>query len=273
MDSGSRIDWEPIVARAAMWTSEQEVLVTLRQVFYRLVSDQLIPNTSSMYKTLSRRTAKARREGWFPALADGTREVVLPTTFRDLDDLSKAAADSFQLDRWAGQERLVVMALEKRGMLSQFQQWFGRYGFPIVPMGGFASQTIADDVAALVEQDGRSAVLLYAGDFDASGMDIQRDFGERTDCWETSMRIALTPEQVDEFSLPDNPAKESDSRTAAFAAQYGFVQVEVDALQPSDLRSLAEAAFAPFVDESAIDDVIRLEDELRSEFAERNGVR
>ena len=37
--------------------------VTLRQLFYRLVSAQVIPNSQGAYKRLSALTAEARREG------------------------------------------------------------------------------------------------------------------------------------------------------------------------------------------------------------------
>jgi hypothetical protein len=40
----------------------------------------------------------------------------------------------------------------------------------------------------------RPAVFLYAGDFDASGEDISRDFMEKTeDLWQEARRIARAP--------------------------------------------------------------------------------
>jgi hypothetical protein len=49
--------------------------VTLRQLFHRLVSAQVILNTQCAYKRLSELTAQARREGTFPALIDRSRQV------------------------------------------------------------------------------------------------------------------------------------------------------------------------------------------------------
>jgi hypothetical protein len=48
--------------------------VTLRQLFYRLVSAQVIPNSQAAYKRLSSLTAEARRNGDFPALIDRGRD-------------------------------------------------------------------------------------------------------------------------------------------------------------------------------------------------------
>ena len=272
----SNIKWEPVIRQAAAWANtvyeQQGYRPTLRQVFYRLVSDQWIPNTEASYKRLSSLTAEARRDGWFPPLADATRDIYVPANFTGLDDLSATAARSFRVDRWATQEKLVVIAVEKRGMLAQFEAEFGYYGFPIVPVAGYVSQTIADDLRELVERDGREAVLLYGGDHDASGRDIERDLIERTAVWGHTERVALTPEQVNEYQLPRNPAKDTDSRTKKFAAEFGHVQYEVDALAPDVLMGLFRSALEPFVDESLIRERVAEEDELRVEFRERNGI-
>ena len=55
--------WPEVVAHAAEIVNSYDTTVTLRQLYYRLVSELLIPNVDSSYKTLSSRTAEARREG------------------------------------------------------------------------------------------------------------------------------------------------------------------------------------------------------------------
>lgn len=57
-----------------------------------------------------------------------------------------------------------------------------------------------------------------------------------------------------DFNLPPAPGKASDSRAAAFTARHGrLVQVELEALDPTDLRRLYEDALAPFWDTTAFD--------------------
>ena len=70
-----RLDWPLILVDAARIVESYDTPVTLRQLFYRLVAKEVIQNTSSAYKTLSSRTAAARRDGCFPALADNTRKI------------------------------------------------------------------------------------------------------------------------------------------------------------------------------------------------------
>jgi hypothetical protein len=80
-------------------------------------------------------------------------------------------------------------------------------------------------------------VVLYAGDFDATGEDIVHNFevqltARGVENW-TLERVALTDEQVAEYDLPEAEGKKTDPRAAAFAERHGkLVQVEVEALDP-----------------------------------------
>ena len=65
---------------------------------------------------------------------------------------------------------------EKATLLVQLESWFMDLGFPIVLLKGYGSQTYLDDVAERIRDDCRDVVLTSAGDFDASGKDILRDF-------------------------------------------------------------------------------------------------
>jgi hypothetical protein len=268
----ARIDWQPVIAGLAGWVEQQDGNVTLRQAFYAAVSSQVIPNTQAAYKRLSSLTAEARRDGSFPAFVDGTRDVLMASWWQTPEQFAAACVEAYRIDRWAGQDTLLVLGVEKRGMGAQVHRWFGSFGFPIVPLGGYCSQTLADDVAARIAADGRDAVLLYVGDHDASGHDIERDFTERVGLFAHTRRVALTPEQVDEYALPANPAKESDSRTAAFARLYGPVQVEVDALPPEVLRVLLLDAVTEYVDVSRFDAAVHREQVERAVLATRLGV-
>nr|WTB28678.1 DUF4158 domain-containing protein [Streptomyces sp. NBC_00830] len=62
--------------------------------------------------------------------------------------------------------------------------------------------SISSERALPATRDPRPAVLLYVGDFDCSGDDIQRDWVARTDCWSTVERVLLTREQVLTYEVP-----------------------------------------------------------------------
>lgn len=258
----TRIDWQPILDRAAEIVSAYDTGVTLRQLYYRLVAEQLIPNVSSAYKGLSARTAEARRNGMFPSLVDRGRTIHRPVYFADPPDALDALVAQYRLDRTTGQFVSLYLGVEKAGLVNQLTSWFGRLGLPVLPLGGYASQTYVDDVVADVEDDAREAVLIYAGDFDPSGEDIDRDFEARSDCWDLVVRIALNADQVASYNLPPAMGKRTDSRSAAFEARHGqLVQVELDALPPDDLRRLYQNAIDGYWDTSRYEQVLAREAE------------
>lgn len=257
----ARLAWGPILRRAAEIVRSYDTGVTLRQLHYRLVSEQVYPNTQTCYKRLSELTAEARRDGWFPRLIDRGRAIQRYYTFTDVLGAIQDTRDTYRRDRTSGQDMSVYLGVEKAGMVIQLQSWFGELGVPIAALGGYSSQTFADDLVRDAHQQDRPAVLIYAGDFDPSGEDIDRDLIARTGCWHTVHRIGLTAEQVSAYRLPENPGKTTDSRAGAFTARHGrLVQVELDALPPETLRQLYHDALMRHWDAAAYDAVLRAED-------------
>lgn len=64
---------------------------------------------------------------------------------------------------------------EKRTLTAQLGAWFHDRGLPFVGYGGYTSEALERQIAAEVNQDGRPAALLYAGDHDPNGEDIDRN--------------------------------------------------------------------------------------------------
>ncbi|MEO6593127.1 MAG: hypothetical protein ABIP94_00070 [Planctomycetota bacterium] len=232
----------------------------MRQLFYRLVAAQELPNTNSAYKTLSSKTAEARRTRSFPDLIDRGRKIHRRQSWSSPTEILTAARNGYRRDRTEGQDVSLYIGVEKAGMVVQLEAWFGDMGIPILALGGYSSQTYIKDIADDVSEFDRPAVLLYGGDFDSSGEDIDRDFVDRGDCWAQVVRVALTNEQVQEYELPINEGKETDSRSAAFVARHGsLMQVELDALPPETLRALFQAALDEFWDPDAYETVLERE--------------
>lgn len=261
MSSGrSRLNWQRVLAQAAEIVAGYDTRVTLRQLFYRLVAALILPNTTAAYSTLSSRTAQARRDGSFPSLIDRTRSIHRFHSFEGPGEARAWLERIYRRNRTEGQEVSLYLGVEKAGIVEQLQDWFGDLGIPILALGGYSSQSYVDEIIADVESQARPAVLIYAGDFDPSGEDIQRDFVERCACFAAVHRIALNADQIEEHDLPEQMGKATDSRAGRFVAQHGrLVQVELDALPPDLLHQLYRDAIDRYWDVGAFEAAIARE--------------
>jgi len=85
---------------------ENDIKVTVRQLFYQLVSENIISNNLNSYMKISSLVSQGRYAGiidW-DIIEDNSSFVKLPYFFDDVDDLINTAVQSFKLDRWKGQD-------------------------------------------------------------------------------------------------------------------------------------------------------------------------
>ena len=61
-------------------------------------------------------------------------------------------------------------------------------------------------------------------------------------------RIALNMDQIQQYDPPPNPAKETDSRFAAYLNRFGEESWELDALEPNVLVDLIRSEIRPLID-------------------------
>ena len=260
--------WEPIIARAKeIVDSYVDTKVTLRQLFYRLVSDGTLDNTEGDYGHLSSKTAEARRDGLFPDLIDNNRSI---WGLRSWDSPQEAIAHwrmDYCRDRTEGQECAIYLGVEKAGLVDQLWSWFGNYGVSILSTGSYASQTYLDRINVHLIAENRPAVLIYGGDFDPSGEDIYRHLVARTH-FDHKKKIALTYEQVQEYNLVINPGKSADNRAKAFVKKYGTnMQVELNALTPEHLQNLYTLEFERHWDNDKFKAALEQEAEDKAQLA------
>jgi hypothetical protein len=245
--------WRPIIKRAAELveaeTNRVGVPPTLRRLHYLLLGDEKATaarydNTEGAYNYLSEKTARMRDEGTFPALVDRTRHVEwMPWTEKDPATILRNAADEHRVYRWRYQLNALVLVVEKDGLVPVLEQAFYELGLPISALRGHTSQSHLADLRRIVDDlvdIHGEVVVLYAGDYDPSGLHIPQDFERRLDRPEVEVRrVALDRDQVEEHELRSVPAKVEDSRSAAMIEAEGeAVQVELDALDPLVLVQL-----------------------------------
>jgi hypothetical protein len=243
---------------------EQGIKVTLRQLYYQLVSRDIIPNQVKEYSKLSGLLTDARYNGnidW-DAIEDRVRIPNIPSTFKDVNHLIKIARDSYQLDRWKNQKYHVEIWTEKDAISSVIQPLTNEYQVTLCVNRGYSSASAMFESARRLrskvvkeceEWNGRTCIILYLGDYDPSGLDMVRDIRERiSEFTEMSdfkiIPIALTREQINQYKPPPNPAKIKDPRAKWFIENYGNTSWEVDALRPEVLQKLIEKSILEYLD-------------------------
>jgi hypothetical protein len=254
---------------------EQGLMLSLRQLYYQLVSANIIPNTERSYKNIGTLISKGRLSGLvdWSAIEDRNRTPVVPAQWSSLKNLIDSALYSFRLPRLQDQPTYVECWCEKSALAGVLRPIANRYHVTFLSNRGYSSQSAMYQAAQRIERamqryGSGSAVVLYLGDLDPSGEDMVRDMDERLRLFlplsvVTVKKVALNLDQVEEYNLPPNPAKLSDTRAAAFIAQYGRQSWEVDALPPSVLQELVEGELQLFLDLDRMELVKEEEDALK----------
>ena len=116
---------------------------------------------------------------------------------------------------------------------------------------------------------GKPVFAYYFGDHDPSGRDITRatEAGLREFAGDAEIhfeRVAVTEEQIKRLRLPTRPTKKTDSRFKSFRGG----SVEVDAIPPAVLRTIARDCIQAHIDERRLQQ-IQLVEELERATLER----
>ena len=248
--------------------AEQTYGITIRHLFYLLVSAKVIEKTETAYKNLIAHLSKWRRSGDidFGAFVDGTRYWSGATLFDDAESALLECALSYRRNLWTLQPYYVEVWCEKDAIRSILLNAAEPFGVPVFAAIGFASLTSLHSAAQTFNRAARAGkrpVVLYFGDYDPSGLSGQakaeqtlRDqFGVEVEF----RRLGVTAEQIAEFNLPTRPAKKTDSRAKRWEGEC----VEVDAMSSQTLVELAEEAITGLIDPYAWNQLKTIEREER----------
>jgi hypothetical protein len=247
--------------------------LTLRGLFYILVSKGVIPNTVSAYKRLSEVLAKARYNGVFPwhLLKDVTRRKIeketatyYPTSPLSPEDLKRILEEyinnyaNVQVNPWEDQKHRVIVVVEKEALADAVDKFisevfpFGVYQVRVIR--GYDSATDIYELAKTIEgiPSTQTPVVLQLGDYDPSGEDIVRDFRERLKMLGKRQDIvfektAVTLDQILELQLPCKPESADEVAKMRRDPRYKSYIAKLQELAERDdrVRKLVEMYGSP----------------------------
>ncbi len=274
------IDWSPkpvsierLTQIGAVLTQyrQMRIKLTLRQLYYQLVSKNIIANKQLEYKNLGNLLSKARLAGLvdWDIIEDRVRQIEHAGEWSSVQAIVESALAAFRLPRWADQDQYVELWCEKDALSSVLDPICRDLHVPFMVNRGYSSSSAMYEASKRIEDaaNGRDATIIYLGDFDPSGEDMVRDIRDRMETFGVALdvtKLALTPDQVSEYKLPPNPAKMSDSRAENFVAEHGSDSYEVDALPPEVLQQMVRDAIEERMDLDAYEDVKEEEERLKA---------
>ena len=250
--------------------------LTLRQVYYQLVTGNFIPNDERSYKSVGDLLNNARLAGLidWESITDRTRNIEIMSLWESPADILRTAALQFKRDLWKDQENYVEVWVEKDALKDIVGQACHPFRVPYFSCRGYVSQSemwSASQRLIKKSDAGKICTIIHLGDHDPSGIDMSRDIQDRMNlfCAEVSVRrIALTMDQIEEYNPPPNPAKITDTRAGSYISRYGSSSWELDALHPQVLTELIQNNIAELFDSELGDSIKEQEEKEKDEILE-----
>lgn len=214
--------------------------LTVRMLFYRLCARYQYPATKNFYKRVVYHSTKMRRVD--AALAkkfqDPTRQTTIPP---------------FSYKK-------VAVFFEKDSIRTFLAPLTLKYRLSTLTLRGYGSLTSFQKAHARAQRQGTELVL-FIGDHDASGLDLQR--AAETEMDHASgirfIRIALTWEQVQRIRPPSRPVNMKDSRAKDYIEKYGNRCWEFEALAPRTAKKIVDAGFKKYLPNDFLEAAKRME--------------
>lgn len=253
----------------------QNFRLSLRQLYYQMVARDYISNNQRSYKNLGNLISNARQAGLidWEMIEDRNRETVIPAHWESPAQIVEAAARGFRIDKWEDQPWHVEVMVEKDALSGVLEPVCRSLDIGITANKGYSSSSTMYEIGKrLDEKDskGKQIRVFYLGDHDPSGIDMTRDVEERLKMYSRLgsievVRLALNWDQVEQWQPPENPAKETDARFAAYVEEFGESSWELDAIEPRALAALVTNAVEELIELDAWNEAFEKEKQMRAD--------
>jgi hypothetical protein len=242
---------------------KQDPPMTVRQVFYQLVVKGLIEKTEGEYQgTVIRLLTEMRIDGSIPFnwIVDESRGRRITRTYDSVSEALEDTAKFYRRSALREADDYIEIWCEKEALSGVLWDVTSDYDVPLLVSKGMPSLTLLYGTAQEISKAAdalKQSYIYQFGDHDPSGVLIPRAIENRLaelcdglGCESPIVeRVALTEEQIEEFSLPTRPTKRDGNR---HAHDFEGDSVELDALPPSELRAMVRNVIKRHIPTSAL---------------------
>src|SRR5688500_9691649 len=134
---------------AAIETLDAERPMTLRQLFYRLISSGHLANKPIEYNRLKALMSRAREDNTIPRtwIVDHVRETMKPSSWSGLEDFGETVRNAYRKDFWSTLPVHVEVLVEKDTIAGTIQPITNQYDVALRICRGYASISYAGEIA------------------------------------------------------------------------------------------------------------------------------
>lgn len=236
--------------------------MTLRRIYYLLLSKGLQSIGQGAYQYLSKKLLEAREEGYldWDVLIDRARRIDQRLTFINFDHAFEWICQEYRKNSMLNQKNYVEVWIEKDAISSTIANVTWDLDIPLVVGRGWASGTFIYNAVPRIMEVGKKlqVMILFISDHDPEGDHIPKVVERKLKQYGCPgvqvKKIALSPEQVKKFNLQSNigfkiSKKQRKKRyVREFLDKYGEVQYEIDALSNIDLSRILENELKSLID-------------------------
>lgn len=242
--------------------------LTVRQIHYQFVQRGWLPNTGRTYDRLQGAINTGRMCGlisWL-AIEDRGRSLKGLGHYTSPAEAIDRVRRAYRIDKWVNQPFRPEVWVEKQALEGVVGQICNRLEVDFYAQKGYNSTSehwrAGQRFARYIEK-GQRPIVFHLGDHDPSGIHMTESNEEKLSLFAgvpiMVSRLALNMSQIEQYSPPPNPAKESDSRFEAYRVRFGDESWELDALDPEVIQNLIKEAVDRVRDEEAWDVMVEQE--------------
>jgi len=236
--------------------------MTVRQLFYQMSTRAYVPKSTQGYDRVQRATVQMRKTGILPhwVFTDHTRWRRKPSTKKGLSEALSFWQESYRREIWQNQEDYIEIWCEKDALTSIMSDVTYEFDVPLLVPKGYSSLSYLASCAEHLLQIDKPKYIYHFGDYDPSGVGAASNIEKTLRGFGLSVqfkRVAVTPEQIEEYNLPTRLTKSSDTRSKSWT---GGESVELDAFTPNQLRELVRKVINSHLDIRQYEAELRIQD-------------